>query len=109
HYLITTTTGGAARVLDHLEEWLQTEWPDLRVFCTSVTEQWATVAVAGPSARHVVAAAGCDVDVSQDAFPFMAWHDGHLAGAPVRLARVSFSGELAIEVWTPGVYGRHVW
>ena len=51
-YLVTTTTGGAARVLDRFEEWLQTEWPDLRVFCTSVTEQWATIAVVGPRAAR---------------------------------------------------------
>ena len=48
-YLVTTTTGGAATVLDRFEEWLQTEWPDLRVFCTSVTEQWAVVAINGPA------------------------------------------------------------
>ena len=55
-FLVTTTTGGAAKVLDHVEEWLQTEWPDLRVYCTSVTEQWATIAVNGPAARDVLAA-----------------------------------------------------
>jgi sarcosine oxidase, subunit alpha len=108
-YLITTTTGGAARVLDHLEEWLQTEWPDLRVYLTSVTEQWATAAVAGPRAREVLRAAGTDVDVSQDAFPFMAFRDGTVAGVPARLARISFSGELAFEVWTSGTDGLRVW
>ncbi len=108
-YLITTTTGGAARVLDHLEEWLQTEWPDLRVYLTSVTEQWATAAVAGPRAREVLRAAGTDIDVSQEAFPFMTFRDGTVAGVPVRLARISFSGELAFEVWTPGTDGLRVW
>jgi sarcosine oxidase subunit alpha len=108
-FLVTTTTGGAAKVLDHFEEWLQTEWPDLRVWCTSVTEQWATVAVAGPVAREVVAAAGTDVDLSREAFPFMAFRDGEVAGVPARIARVSFSGELAFEVNVAGWHGRPVW
>jgi sarcosine oxidase, subunit alpha len=108
-YLVTTTTGGAARVLARFEEWLQTEWPDLRVHCTSVTEQWAAIAVAGPRSRAVLQAAGTDVDVSRAAFPFMTWREGEIAGVPGRLARVSFSGELAFEVHVAGWHGRHVW
>jgi sarcosine oxidase, subunit alpha len=96
-------------VLDRFEEWLQTEWPDLRVFCTSVTEQWAAVAVAGPRSREVLLAAGTDLDVSRAALPFMAWRDGRVAGVPARLARVSFSGELAFEVHVAGWHGRHLW
>ncbi len=108
-YLVTTTTGGAARVLDRFEEWLQTEWPDLRVYCTSVTEQWATIAVVGPLTREVLRAAGTDVDISNEAFPFMTWRDGHVAGLPARLARVSFSGELAVEVNVAGTDGLRAW
>jgi sarcosine oxidase subunit alpha len=108
-YLVTTTTGGAARVLDRFEEWLQTEWPHLRVHCTGVTEQWAAVAVAGPRSREVLQAAGTDVDVAREAFPFMAWRDGRVAGVPARLARVSFSGELAFEVHVAGWHGLHLW
>jgi sarcosine oxidase subunit alpha len=108
-YLVTTTTGGAARVLDRFEEWLQTEWPDLRVYCTSVTEQWAAVAVAGPRARDALRAADAATDLSPAAFPFMTWRDTEVAGVPARLARVSFSGELAFEVHVAGWHGRHVW
>jgi sarcosine oxidase subunit alpha len=108
-YLVTTTTGGAAKVLDHFEEWLQTEWTDLSVYCTSVTEQWAVVAVNGPRARDVVAAAGADVDLSVEAFPHMTFREGTFAAVPARLARVSFSGELAYEVHVAGRYGLHVW
>jgi sarcosine oxidase, subunit alpha len=108
-YLVTTTTGGAARVLDRFEEWLQTEWPELRVYCTSVTEQWATIAVAGPRARDVIAAGGTDVDLSNDAFPFMTWREGTVGGVAARLARVSFSGELAIEVNVSGTDGLRMW
>ena len=108
-FLLTTTTGGAARVLDHLEEWLQTEWTDLRVFCTSVTEQWAVVALAGPRAREVLAAAGTDVDLAPDAFPFMALRDGTVAGERVRLARVSFTGELSFELHVAADRGPALW
>jgi sarcosine oxidase, subunit alpha len=108
-YLVTTTTGGAATVLDRFEEWLQTEWPDLRVYCTSVTEQWAVVAINGPRARDVVSATGSDVDLSREAFPFMTLRDGHVGGVPARLARVSFSGELAYELHVPARQGLEVW
>jgi sarcosine oxidase subunit alpha len=108
-YLLTTTTGGAAAVLDRFEEWLQTEWPDLRVWCTSVTEQWAVIAVNGPRAREVVAAVGTDVDLSREAFPFMTFRDGKVAGVRARLARVSFSGELAYELHVPAWHGLGVW
>ena len=108
-FLVTTTTGGAATVLDRFEEWLQTQWPELRVFCTSVTEQWATIAVAGPHAREVVAAAGADVDLAAAGFPFMTWRDGTVAGVPARIARVSFTGELSFELHVDGRHGAHVW
>jgi sarcosine oxidase, subunit alpha len=108
-YLVSTTTGAAARVLDRFEEWLQTEWPHLRVYCTSVTEQWAAVAVAGPRSRELLRAVGTDLDVSREALPFMAWRDGEVAGVPARLARVSFSGELAFEVHVAGWHGLGVW
>ncbi len=108
-YLVTTTTGGAAVVLDRFEEWLQTEWPELRVYCTSVTEQWAVVAINGPRAGDVVEAVGTDVDLSREAFPFMTFRDGQVAGIPARIARVSFSGELAYELHVAGWHGPPVW
>jgi sarcosine oxidase subunit alpha len=108
-FLITTTTGGAARVMDHVEEWLQTEWPDLRVYATSVTEQWATIAVNGPLARDVLDAASTDIDLDARAFPFMTWRDGEIAGMPARVARVSFSGELAYEINMAGYLGLAMW
>jgi sarcosine oxidase subunit alpha len=109
-YFMTTTTGGAAGVLDWLEEWLQTEWPDLDVYCTSVTEQWSTVAVVGPRSRDVIARVAPDLDVSNEAFPFMTFRETVLAsGVPARVCRISFSGELAFEVNAAGWYGRSVW
>ncbi|MFE2184658.1 sarcosine oxidase subunit alpha family protein [Streptomyces sp. NPDC059455] len=109
-YFMTTTTGGAAGVLDWLEEWLQTEWPELDVHCTSVTEQWATIAVVGPQSREVVAHLAPDVDLSNEAFPFMALRETTLAsGIPARICRISFSGELAYEINVSAWYGLAVW
>ncbi|MEV7649727.1 sarcosine oxidase subunit alpha family protein [Arthrobacter sp. NPDC089319] len=109
-FLLTTTTGGAAKVLDWFEEWLQTEWPELDVVCTSVTEQFATVAVVGPKSRAVVAKLAPDLDVSNEAFAFMDFRDVTLAnGIPARICRISFSGELAFEINVDAWYGRVVW
>ena len=108
-YQAFTTTGGAAHILDWMEEWLQTEWPHLRVRLTSVTEQWHTFPVVGPKSRDVVGAVFGDLDVSNDAFPFMAWRDTTIDGVHVRVGRVSFSGELAYEVNVMGWYATAVW
>ncbi|MBB3084523.1 2Fe-2S iron-sulfur cluster-binding protein [Geodermatophilus sabuli] len=108
-FLVLTTTGGAARILDWMEEWVQTEWPELRVHCTSVTEQWVTFPVVGPRSRDVIGAVFPQVDVSTEAFPFMTWRDTTLDGVPVRLARISFSGELAFEVYVNPWYAVPVW
>jgi sarcosine oxidase subunit alpha len=107
-FLCTTTTGNAARVLDHMEEWLQTEWPELRVWLTSVTEQWATVAVIGPDSRDLLARL-TRIPLDAESFPFMAIVEGDVAGIPARVCRVSFSGELAFEVNVDGRRGLELW
>jgi len=109
HYVVTTTTGGAAGVMDRFEEWLQTEWTDLRVYCTSVTEQWSVVAVGGPRAREVVAAAGTDADLTNDAFPFMTFRGASVAGVPARICRISFTGDLSYELHVSPWHAQHVW
>jgi sarcosine oxidase, subunit alpha len=106
---MTTTTGNAAPVLEWLEEWLQTEWPDLRVQATSVTEQWATIAVVGPRSRDVLRALAPDVAVEAADFPFMTWRQAEVAGVPARVFRISFSGELAYEINVPTWYGQGLW
>lgn len=108
-FQVFTTTGGAARILDWMEEWLQTEWPHLRVRLTSVTEQWHTFPVVGPRSRDVIGTVFPGVDVGNEAFPFMAWRDTQLDGVHVRIGRVSFSGELAYEVNVMGWYATAVW
>ncbi|WP_373869790.1 2Fe-2S iron-sulfur cluster-binding protein [Acrocarpospora macrocephala] len=109
HFLITTTTGNAAAVLDWMEEWLQTEWPDLRVTCTSVTEQWATVALVGPGSRAVLRDLAPALAVDKTSFPFMTWRDTEVAGIPARVCRISFSGELAYEINVSAWYGLALW
>ncbi|KUM38146.1 sarcosine oxidase subunit alpha family protein [Arthrobacter sp. EPSL27] len=113
-YFMTTTTGGAAKVLDWLEEWLQTEWPELDVHCTSVTEQWSTIAVVGPKSRAVLAKVApelaADGGLEADAFPFMTFRETTLAsGVRARICRISFSGELAYEINVPSWYGLNTW
>ncbi len=109
HFLMTTTTGGAARVMAWLERWLQTEWPHLEVYLTSVTDHWATLAVAGPDSRKVVQAVSDGIDFAPEAFPFMSCREGTVAGVPARVMRISFSGELAYEINVCANEARHVW
>ncbi|RLQ87568.1 sarcosine oxidase subunit alpha [Notoacmeibacter ruber] len=106
---VTTTTGGAARVLNMMEDYLQTEWPDLKVWLTSTTEQWAVIALNGPNARKVLEPLVEGLDVSADAFAHMSVADCTVAGVPARLFRLSFTGELGFEVNVPARYGRQVW
>lgn len=106
---LTTTTGGAARVLNMMEDYLQTEWPDLNVWLTSTTEQWSVIALQGPKAREVIAPLVEGIDLSPDAFPHMAVREGTICGVPTRLFRVSFTGELGFEINVPSAYGLHVW
>ncbi len=108
-YLMTTTTGGAARVLGWLERWVQTEWPDMQVYMSSVTDHWSTFAVVGPQSRAVVQKVLTDVDLSNEAFPFMSWRTAKAAGVPARIMRISFSGEMSFEVNVPSNAGKHVW
>ena len=108
-FLVHTSSGNAARVLGWMEEWLQTEWPELEVFCNSVTEQFATASISGPLARRLLAELTTDIDLDKDAFPFMSWRDGHVAGLPARVARVSFTGESSFEINVPAGYGLSLW
>ena len=108
-FLMTTTTSGAAKVLDWLEEWLQTEWPDLNVFCTSVTEHWATIALVGPKSRQLIKKLSPNLDVSNENFAFMENRHAPVAGIPARIARISFSGELAYEINIESWYAKELW
>jgi sarcosine oxidase subunit alpha len=102
---VTTTTGGAPRVLNHMEDYLQTEFPDLRVWLTSTSEQWAVIAVQGPKSRDIVAPLVEGIDLSDAAMPHMSVREGRVCGVPARLFRMSFSGERGFEINVPSDYG----
>jgi sarcosine oxidase, subunit alpha len=106
---VTTTTGGAAGVLRLMEDYLQTEWPDLSVWLTSITEQWSVIAVQGPNSRRVLEKLVEGIDMSAQAMPHMSVARGRICGAPMLLFRVSFTGELGFEVNVPADYGQAVW
>jgi len=109
HFVITTTSGGAGRIAQWLEEWRQCEWSGLEVFVTPVTTQWATIAVSGPSARELLQRLGTDIDVDRQSLPHMQLREGRIADAPARLYRVSYSGELGFEVNVPARHGARLW
>ena len=108
-YLMTTTTGNAGQILAWLEEWVQTEWPELDVYMTSVTEQYATITISGPEGRRLLSELTDDIDLSIEAFPFMSWRSGTVANIPARVFRVSFTGELSYEINVPASYGMVLW
>ncbi len=107
-WLCHTTTGGAETIHAHMEEWLQTEWWDWKVYVANVTEQYAQVAVVGPNARKALEKLG-GMDVSKEAIAFMDWVDGTLGGFKCRVYRISFSGELSYEIAVDASHGQAFW
>ncbi|WP_299659745.1 sarcosine oxidase subunit alpha family protein [uncultured Ruegeria sp.] len=107
-WLCHTTTGGAERIHGHMEEWLQTEWWDWKVYVANVTEQYAQVAVVGPNARKVLEKLG-GMDLSKETLPFMEWRDGKIGAFDARAYRISFSGELSYEIAVPASQGQAFW
>ena len=108
-FLMTTTTANAGPVMQHLEYFLDVVWPDLKVNLASVTDQWAGAAIAGPKSRDLLAACVTGTAVDDGALPFMGIAHGEIAGVPIIICRLSFSGELAYEVYCGAHHGQHVW
>ncbi|MEN0000680.1 MAG: sarcosine oxidase subunit alpha family protein, partial [Pseudomonadota bacterium] len=106
---VTTTTGGAPRVLQHMEDYLQTEFPHLNVWLTSTSEQWAVIALQGPKAQEILSRYIEGIDLDREALPFMSVREGHVCGVETRLFRMSFAGEDGFEINVPADYGRQVW
>lgn len=109
HFYVTTTTGGAARVLATMEDYLQTEWHDLHVWLTSVTEEWAVIALQGPRSHDLIAPLVDGIDISPGSFPHMSLATGQILGVPLRLFRVSFTGELGFELNVPADSAPAIW
>ena len=108
-FLMTTTTANAGKVMQHLEFLLDVVWPDLMVQLTSVTDQWAGASIAGPVSREILAACVTGTRVDNETLPFMGIVHGEIDGAPVMICRLSFSGELAYEVYSGAGHGTFVW
>ena len=109
HYIMTTTTGGAANVLSKLEDYLQTEWPELDVYLTSVTDHFATISVCGPDSKKIVSTVIDDLDFSDENFPHMTFKNAKIGKINCRVMRISFTGELSYEINVQANYAKSVW
>ena len=109
HYIMTTTTGGAATVMSKLEDYLQTEWPELKVFLTSVTDHFATVSVCGPHSKKILSKFVKNINFNDQDFPHMSYKDGIIENIKCRVMRISFTGELSFEINIQANYGKRVW
>ncbi len=109
HYIMTTTTGGAANVMSKLEDYLQTEWPELDVYLTSVTDHYATISVCGSNSKKIISKIITDVDFSDESFPHMSFKNVKIGKISCRIMRISFTGELSYEINVQANYGKSVW
>lgn len=103
HFLVNSTSAAVPRIVALMEQWLQCEWPELRVLVTDRTSDWANFTLAGPRARDTLSALGTNIDLAPAALPHMAVSTGAVMGLEARVARVSFSGELSFEVNVPAL------
>ena len=109
HYIMTTTTGGAATVLGKLEDYLQTEWPELDVYLTSVTDHYATASVCGPNSKKILSKLIPDLDLSDENFPHMSFKNATIGKIKCRVMRISFTGEHSYEINVQANYGKSIW
>ena len=109
HYLMTTTTGGAANVMAKLEDYLQTEWPELDVYLTSVTDHFATASVCGPNSKKILNKLIPDLDLSNKNFPHMSYKESQIGKIKCKVMRISFTGEHTYEINVQANYGKSLW
>ena len=109
HFIVTTTTGGAANVLSHMEEYAQTEWPNMKVYMNSITEQFSTFNISGPKSRVIMSRVFADVDFSNEKFPFMTFKFVNYLNTQVRILRASFTGEVGYEIYVPPKHALKLW
>ena len=109
HFIVTTTTGGAASVLSHMEEYAQTEWPNMNVYMNSITEQFATFNLSGPKSKLIMSRVFNNVDFSNERFPFMSFKTFDYLDTQIRVLRASFTGEMGYEIYVPPKYALKLW
>ena len=109
HYIMTTTTGGAANVLSKLEDYLQTEWPELDVYLTTVTDQYSTISICGPNSKKIIKKVIPRIDLSDENFPHMSFKNAKLDEVDCRIMRISFTGEHSYEINIDSKYGKSLY
>ncbi len=109
HYIMTTTTGGAANVLSKLEDYLQTEWPELNVYLTTVTDQYSTMSICGPNSKKIIKKIIPSLDLSDQSFPHMSFKNSKIDNVNCRIMRISFTGEHSYEINIQSNYAKDVW
>ena len=109
HFIATTTTGGAANVLACMEEYAQTEWPNLNVYMNSITEQFATFNISGPKTRDIMSKVFSEINFSNEAFPFMTFQFHDFQNTQIRIMRASFTGEMGYEIYVPSNKAIKIW
>jgi len=109
HYIMTTTTGGAANVMGKLEDYLQTEWPELDVYLTSVTDHYATASICGPNSKKILNKLIPNLDLLDENFPHMSFKEAQIGKIKCRVMRISFTGEHSYEINIQANYGKSLW
>ncbi|MFL2897714.1 MAG: sarcosine oxidase subunit alpha family protein [Candidatus Pelagibacter sp.] len=109
HYIMSTTTGGAANVLSKLEDYLQTEWPELDVYLTTVTDQYSTISICGPNSKNIIKKIIPDLNLSDENFPHMSFKNSKINKVNCRIMRISFTGEHTYEINIQSNYANDVW
>ena len=109
HFIVTTTTGGAANVLSHMEEYAQTEWPNMNVYMNSITEQYATFNISGPKAKTIMSRVFSNIDFSNEKFPYMTFNNFDYLNTKIRILRASFTGEQGYEIYISPKHALTLW
>ena len=109
HFVSTTTSSGAPKVLADMEEYAQTEWPHLQVYMNSTTEQFSTFNISGPKSRVIISKVFNDIDFNNEKFPFMTFKTFKYLETEVRIMRASFTGELGYEIYISPKYSLELW
>jgi sarcosine oxidase subunit alpha len=100
-FLVSCSSGHTDAVLMRLELWRQDRFDSRRIFIHDATAHWATLTLTGPRARDLVGALDLGVALDDESLPHMAFATAMFDGAPLRIARVSFTGDRSYELSLP--------
>ena len=114
-WYVTATTGGVGGgggggggALYELIEWyMQSGWK-YKIHISNLTDTYAAMNFTGPKAREVLQPL-TDIELSNEAFPYMGARQGTVAGVSVIILRIGFTGELGYEIHCPAGYGLYLW